>query len=226
MKLIPAISIKGGHVATVENGQYSYLKNADGQFRSPVNLVKELDLLVGEVFILDIDGLEKNNPDLETVKRIAAFRDVWLDAGTTDAESMMDLFVSDASRVVMGTLTLDSLDELRMGLEMSENIIFSIAYDRGIVSPNPSVSGIDIETLLKEIGEFPTLQTGMLFDLGGLRDRTPPDPDIVSKFAGHFKEFYVSGHIPGTIIDALENSGVSGLIIDFRTMEARMHDGT
>jgi uncharacterized protein related to proFAR isomerase len=226
MKLIPAISIKDSHVAIVENGQYTYLRNSDGLFRSPVNLVKELELLVGEVFILDIDGLEKNSPDLDTVKRIAAFRDVWLDAGTIDAESMMDLFVSDASRVVMGTLTLESLDELRKALEISENIIFSIAYDKGIVSPDTRISGMDIETLLKEIGEFPKLQTGMLFDLGGLRDRTPPDPSIISKIAGHFEEFYVSGYMPDISVDALKDSGVSGLIIDFRTMEARLHDGT
>ena len=226
MKLIPAISIKDGHVAMVENGQYTYLKNSDGQFRSPVNLVRELELLVGEVFILDIDGLEKNSPDLDTVKRIAAYRDVWLDAGTIDAESMMDLFVSDASRVVMGTLTLESLDELRKGLEISENIIFSIAYDKGIVSPDPQVSGMDIDNFLKRISEFPGLKTGMLFDLGGLRDRTPPDPNIISKIGGHFEEFYVSGHMPDANVDTLKDSGVSGLIIDFRTMEARLHDGT
>jgi len=225
MKLIPAISIKDGHVAIAEGGQYTYLRNSDGQFRSPVNLIREFELLVGEVFVLDIDGLEKNNPDLDTVKRIAAYRDVWLDAGTIDADSMMDLFVSGASRVVMGTLTLESLDELRKALEISENIIFSIAYDKGIVSPDPSVSGMDLDLLLKEIGEFPKLQTGMLFDLGGLRDRTPPDASIVSKIASHFEEFYVSGHIPANI-DALEGSGVSGLIVDFRTMEARVHDGT
>lgn len=226
MKLIPAISIKDGHVAIVENGQYTYLRNSDGQFRSPVNLVKELELLVGEVFILDIDGLEKNSPNLDTVKRIAAFRDVWLDAGTIDAESMMDLFVSDASRVVMGTLTLESLDELRKALEISENIIFSIAYDGGIVSPNPRVSGMDLDHLLKEIDEFPKLQAGMWFDLGGLRDRTPPDPNIISKMAGHFDEFYVSGHMPEASVDALKDSGVSGIVIDFRTLEAMSHDGT
>jgi uncharacterized protein related to proFAR isomerase len=225
MKFIPAISIKDGHVAIADGSQYTFLRKSDGQFRSPVNLVRELDLLVGEVFILDIDGLEKNSPDLDTVKRIAAYRDVWLDAGTTDAESMMDLFVSDASRVVMGTLSLASMEELGKALEISENIIFSIAYDRGIVSQDPRVSGMDIDTFLKEIGDFPTLQTGMLFDLGGLRDRTPPDPGIVSKLAGHFKELYVSGHIPDANVDALENSGVSGLIMDFRTMEARLHDG-
>jgi hypothetical protein len=66
----------------------------------------------------------------------------------------------------------------------------------------------------------------MLFDLGGLRDRTPPDPDIISKIAGHFKEFYISGHIPEANIDALERSGINGLILDFRTMEARLHGGT
>jgi uncharacterized protein related to proFAR isomerase len=224
MKLIPAISIKGGQVAIVENGQYTFLRGSDGLFRSPVNLVRELDLLVGEVFILDIDGLEKNSPDLGTVKRIAAFRDVWLDAGTADADSMMDLFVSDASRVVMGTLTLESLDELRKALEISENIIFSIAYDHGIVSPNPRVAGMDLDAFLKEIDDFPTLQTGMLFDLGGLRDSTPPDTEVISKLAGHFKEFYVSGHMTDANVDALQDYGVSGLIIDFRAMEARLHD--
>ncbi|MDO9536729.1 MAG: HisA/HisF-related TIM barrel protein [Thermoplasmata archaeon] len=220
MKQIPALSLRDGHVVVVEGGKYTPLRNKEGQYRSPVNILKEHNFQEEEIFILDLDGIERNSPNLNIVKRIAALKDVWLDAGTDDADSMMDLFISDASRVVMSTAYVDSLSELTDALDLSENIIVSIGYDQGIVSPNKQICEMNLDTLLDEISTMPNIRTGMLFDLGGLRDGTAPDPGVVSRMADTFKELYVSGFVGKTVIDSLESSGIAGVIVDFRTMEA------
>ena len=224
MKYIPAISIKGGHVAIAEKGAYSFLRNENGQFRNPINLIKEMDFSEEEIFILDIDGLERNSPDLDTVKHMATFRDIWLDAGTPDYESMMDLFISGASRVVLSTLSVISLEELRKALDMSENIIFSIAYDGSVVSSYPAIAGMSLDALMIELKEINKLKLGMLFDLGSLRDRIPPDIDTITRIAPFFDEFYVSGYLTEKEADALANSGVTGLIIDYRTLGGMHND--
>ena len=226
MKLIPALSIKEGRVAIVEDGNYVFLRNVEGQFRNPVNLIREWKFSGEEVFVLDIDGLERNSPDLDTVKRIAAYKDVWLDAGVDDADSMMDLFVSDASRVVMGTICLESLVELEKALDISENIIISVGYDGGVVSPDPSIAGLTLEEIMEKLGKIENLRNGMLFDLGGIRDGKRMDLETISKIAGQFKEFYVAGHINREDIPALEDAGISGAIIDFRKMEDMLDEGT
>ncbi len=218
MKLIPAMSIRGGHVAVAEAGRYSYLRNDDGQFRTPANVLKDLNLPGEEMFILDIDGLERNSPNLATVKRMSSLRDIWLDAGTRDSGSMMDLFVSDVSKVVLGTLSLTSLDELFAACEISEDILFSAAWDRGIVSRDPRISGMGMEALVAELGGKALPGQAVFFDLGGLRDRTPPDLDTVMKLASRFDEVYICGRVAGDDMEKYEAAGVGGLIVDYREL--------
>lgn len=222
MKLIPALSIKGGKVAVADGGRYTYVRNSEGRFRSPVNVLREKGFPEGEVFVLDLDGLERDSPDLDAVKRIAAYRDVWLDAGASDADGMMDLFVSDASKVVMGTLTLSSLDELSEALDMSDDIILSIAWDGGVVSPDPALSGIGAGALLDRLRGL-RLADAMLLDLGSIKRGGPVDLDAVSALAGGFGRLFVSGRIAGGDLERLESAGAAGAIIDFRTLEGMMN---
>ena len=226
MKLIPAISIKDGRVAVADNGAYRYLKNAAGQYRSPVNLLREMDFPGEEVFVLDIDGLERNTPDLALVKRMAAHEDVWLDAGAGDADSMMDLFVSDATKVVMGTICMGSLEELGRALDISDNVIFSMGYDGGIISPDQRISGIGLEQMARELEGVGDVKAAMLFDLGGIKNRRGVDVGAIASIIGRFEEFYVSGHVSEEDIGALEAAGVHGIIMDFRTLEAHYDERT
>ena len=214
MKQIPAISILHRRVAIVENGKYKYLQNSDGKFRNPKNLAQELES--GVIFILDIDGLERSSPNLATIKKIAAFKDIWLDAGAQDIEDMMDLFVSDASEVILGTKSLSDLKELQDAAEMSEQIIFSIDYDGKILSPDPKIAKMSIDQLLDAVKDF-KLDSAIFMDLGSHRDKTPIDLKIVSRMAKQFENLYVSAHTIPEDYEALENAGVTGLIIDFRT---------
>ena len=225
MKIIPALTVKNGRVAVAESGQYSYLKNPEGQYRNPVNYVKEAELQGSELFVLDIDGLERNSPDLDTVKRLAAYREVWLDAGMADADDMMDLFVADASRVVMSTLFLQSLDVLKGALELSDDIIFSICYDCGTVSAAGELAGLSLKDLAGRLADM-GVDAVILFDLGGIRDCRPLDMDAVNEIASMFREFYVSGHAAETQADALEAAGVTGIITEIRNIGGSDNEGT
>jgi uncharacterized protein related to proFAR isomerase len=209
------MTIKFGRVVVVEDGRYTNLDGPGGEPWDPVEFVSQMKLPGDEIFIIDIDGLERNSPDMDSVKRIASITDVWLDAGVGNVDDIMDLFVSDASKVVMGTTNMESLDELREALEMSDDVIFSIGYDGGIVSTEPSLSGKGLESL-EGIGEMLQNATGLFFDLGGIRDRKPIDVDAISKLAGRFRELYVCGHVAKTDLPALEAAGVTGILMDFR----------
>ncbi len=216
MKIIPAISIMHKHVAVVERGRYEYLRTQDGLFRSPVNVVQELS--GDEIFILDIDGLERSSPNTGTIKKIAAYKDTWLDAGTQDIDDMMDLFVNDAEYVVMGTKSLHSLDVLEEAAELSDKIIFSIDYDDGIISPDEKISIMNIDQLAEIVKNFKGLDTVIFMDLGSHRNKTPVDLSIISKLTKLFKNVYVSAHVIPDDYSYLEEAGVAGIIRDFRTL--------
>lgn len=217
MKIIPAISIMHKHIAVVERGRYEYLRTQDGLLRSPVNVVQELP--GDEIFILDIDGLERSSPNVGTIKKIAAYKDTWLDAGTQDVHDMMDLFVNDAEYVVIGTKSLHNLDELEEAAELSDKIIFSIDYDDGIISPDENISNMKIDQLAETVKKFKGLDTIIFMDLGSHRNKTPVDLNIIGSLTKLFKNVHVSAHVIPDDYPFLEEVGVAGIIRDFRSIE-------
>ena len=217
MKLIPAISIMHNHIAVVENGRYQYLRTEDGLLRSPVNVVQELS--GDEIFIFDIDGMERSSPNMGTIKKIAAYKDTWLDAGTQDIDDLMDLFVNDAEYVVMGTKSLHSLDVLEEAAELSDKIIFSIDYDDGIISPDYDITEMSIEELAQAVNNFKDLHTVIFMDLGSHRNKTPVDLNVIASLTKLFKNVYVSAHVIPDDYSFLEEAGVTGIIRDFRSIE-------
>jgi len=214
MKLIPAISVKGGHVVSASGHCYSALRNEQGLFRNPANLLK--DIPGEQVFVLDIDGVEGRMPNLKSIARMAAHREVWLDAGAPDADSMMDLFVAGATRVALGTMSLDSMDELAAALEISEDIMLAVCCDRGVVSPDPRYGGMAPMDFVNRLAGLESLGSVMLLDLGGLRDRRPPDIALVRALASRYGEVYVSGHIDQGTMEELDAAGAAGVIVDYR----------
>ncbi len=216
MKHIPAMTIMHRKVAIVENGKYEYLQSSEGKFRNPTKIVQKLDS--DEIFILDIDGLERSSPNLTTIKKMAAFKDIWLDAGAQDIEDMMDHFVSDASEVIFGTKSLRNLKELEDAAEMSEKIIFSIDYHDKIISRDKKIADMSIDQLVNAVKDFQSLDTIILMDLGSHKDKTPVNIDHINSMTSVFSNVYVSAHVIPEDFQALEDAGVKGIIRDFRTI--------
>ncbi len=216
MKLIPAISIMDSRIAVVEDARYQFLRTDGGKFRSPTKLVQELP--GDEVFIIDIDGLERSAPNLKTIKKMAAYKNIWLDAGTEDAHDMMDLFINDAELAVLGTKSLYNLGELEEATELSDKVIFSIDYDGGIISPDKNIAGMDIGQLVESVKGFKDLDTVIFMDLGSHRDKTPVDIGMLAPLIETFENLYLSAYVIPEDYQNLEEAGITGLIIDFRTI--------
>ncbi len=218
MQLIPAMSIMSGRVVVVKDGQYDFLRNENGRFRNPVNVVQELES--EHVFILDIDGIEANKPDLNLIVKLSAHKEIWVDAGSQTAGDAADVLISGAARAVMGTKTMKDFEQLAEAVDLSENIIFSLDHDDGMIAANKKISAMGVDALLEEVAKL-EIDTGMLFDLGGNRDCLVPDLNAMKKITGRFSRSYVAGHIQMSDIGHLENVGLTGAIMDFRSMEAQ-----
>lgn len=205
-----------GRITVVEDGQYMSLKNESGQFRNPVNVLKEQDSEV--IFILDIDGIEMNKPDLSLITKLSNHKELWVDAAPLTAGGVSDVLISGAERAVMGTKAMLNLDHLEEAVELSENIIFSLDYDNGVLAADKTVGSMGIDQLLAEVQDR-DVQRALLFDLGGIRDKKPPDLNITRKLTSNFEEAYLIGHVQQGDVGHLEDAGLTGAIIDFRTLE-------
>ena len=87
-------------------------------------MIQELDSDV--IFVLDIDGIETNRPNLSLITRMSGFKELWVDAAPLTSGGVSDVLISGAEMAVLGTKSMLSLDHLAEAVELSENIIFSL----------------------------------------------------------------------------------------------------
>ena len=122
----------------------------------------------GRVLVWDLGGIERNRPNLEILKRFEG-ESLWVDAGVRVADSVIDVLVAGAERVVVGTKTLRGLAELDEARELTENLVPLLDFVRGRLWAAESVrdvppadllrrwrdAGLDTVLVLEETGDFP-----------------------------------------------------------------------
>ena len=118
----------------VQPGDWERVEGAD-----PVAKAREL-APKGLLSIVDLDGLQRNKADLDTLRKCAEKGNVWADAGSRFATDAMDVIVAGAERITLRWSTLAGEDELRELAEMSDAVWLGLEYNGAFV-PNPLVKG-------------------------------------------------------------------------------------
>ncbi len=138
----------------------------------------------GRVLVWDLDGIERNRPNLGLVRRFEG-EPLWVDAGVRRAEAVIDVLVAGAERAVVGTKTLRSLSELEEARELTENVVPLLDFVNGELWAAEAIRGTDARELLarwRGLG----IDTALLVDEGrqlprALLESSPPG---LALFAG------------------------------------------
>lgn len=196
IEIIPAICIYKGLPVIKEKESYEPMKNENGENLSINEILEELSNRFKKALIMDLNGINRDRPQLDIFKTISTKMELWVDAGTRIGPGVIDVFVAGADYVVLGTKTLLGLDELEKANELSENVILDINYDEGIVSPKKAVREMHPSDLIgeaKKIGIKNVIFTDLKnttsvsdFDLSAARQVLSSDLNIY--FHGRFKE--------------------------------------
>src|SRR5207253_2353482 len=81
------------------------------------------------VFLLDLSGINRANPNFEVTRHLVKRCDVWLDSGGREPEEVMDGYMLDVERVVAGTKTLASIDAFAGLYALSTDVLQCIDWD-------------------------------------------------------------------------------------------------
>src|SRR2546426_3448649 len=122
----------------------------------------------GRVLIWDLDGIERNQPDLQLLRHFEG-ESLWVDPGVRFADGVVDGLVAGAERVVVGTKTLRSIEEFEEARELTENLVPLLDFVGGKLWAAESLRevapgdlllrwrqmGVDSALLFDERGEFP-----------------------------------------------------------------------
>ncbi len=150
LEIIPAVNVFNGMpMARGEEG-YEHLMDGKGANIDIEELIDELAERFDKALITDINGITKDKPQLELLKKVSSKMKFWVDAGPRNGDCAIDILITGIEKIVVGTKTLRDLEELKNAIELSENVILGIDYDDGIVSPKTSIKEMSPLRLAEE----------------------------------------------------------------------------
>jgi hypothetical protein len=117
-------------------------------------LASELSEKFERVYVADLDGIQKNKPQLDVVQEMCDEIPTVYEGGVRFASNIIDMLITGADRAVVGTSTLASLEDLRGAFKLSENIIFKVDYRDGIVSFDQAIAERGFLALARDVTDI------------------------------------------------------------------------
>jgi uncharacterized protein related to proFAR isomerase len=213
-EIIPAISIRRGRIVQARGDKYRTFK-IRGIEPNTLDLIDILYETFDTLLILDLDGIYKNKPAIGLYKKISQLGDFWVDGGVRYCDTVIDLLITGAQYAVLSSKTLNDLNELREAFELSENIIFGLDYNNGILSPDDDIRQRTPREIIKEVHDI-GINTCLFADLGRVDSNDPLNFEIIRSFMGIDLSIYVGGGIKSADLGALNTLKTKGAIIELK----------
>jgi phosphoribosylformimino-5-aminoimidazole carboxamide ribonucleotide (ProFAR) isomerase len=186
-------SSEGPVVATMRNGE-------------PFDLFEVTDRLSASyrmIYVVDLDGIEHNDPQLDYLQEIARESAIWIDAGVRTADQGIDILVTGARRAVLSTAYLASPGELAQAWKLSTDLAFEIeTRDGRVVAADPGWTDADPVAIATEVRKI-----GMDSFVYSPR-RSGPDWRIVQELATH-GPLWVGGTFERDDVGRLASAGAT-----------------
>ena len=207
MKVIPSLSFRNNKLVVVKDGSYQDFSYDGGNIalRNAFEKLSDFD----KIYFLDIDGIEKNRPQTEIIRRASTMKEIWADIGARTAEGMTDAFIAGADKAVLSTKTLSSLEEIERSVDLSDELIVCLDHDDGLVSPSKKIREMSVREFTNHCRDegidklvYNDLSSGG-FDEKGLRDMPRGDYDL-----------YIGG-LPLEKVDYVEHENLREVILKF-----------
>ena len=222
-RVIPVLDLRGGKAVHARGGDRRFYQGVSSCLcpgHDPVELAAAFRSKLGldSLYIADLDAIEHDCPDLDTLSRLGS--NVWVDAGPRRLNRIDELVEAGTSTIILATETLPSFEFLGEAIERfsHQRIVFGLdlrdgrplggGEPRGMVE-RAVLNGVR-RILLLDIGRVGTSRgVGSLSLLASIRERFEP------------LEVTIGGGI-GSMADVLDgrDSGASAVLVG-----SALHDG-
>jgi len=158
MEKMPLAYVKGGKVI------------GDGHRFDAIEKLKELGKKYGHVYVMDLDGVRRNEPNLSIYRNLSNKPFLWIDSLPRHLEDVMDIVIAGAEKVTIGDILSD--DELGKIRDLCDIEIFLRGNDEEEVADKVKKFGFDGAVLVspKESVDVPAWgvypEEGMVKKLG------------------------------------------------------------
>jgi len=154
--LVPCMMLRRGQVCLPgPAGPVVALTPAGAPF-DPFDVVDLLRGKYGRLYLVDLDGIERGDPQLAYLQELSRDIPLWVDAGVPTAESAIDIVVAGAERAVLSTEFLRGPVEVRRAWKLSTDWVFEveIAPGGGLVASSdwPTRDPQEVVASVRDVG--------------------------------------------------------------------------
>ncbi len=129
--LIPYLFLDDGKLVRPVPGGFEALRDRRGATIDPFEAADRLVAQYSRVYVVDLDGLRRNRPQLDYLQELARSGDLWVEAGVRTGDQLIDVLVTGARRAVLSTAYLVNPSELRRAWRLSPEIVFALDVENG-----------------------------------------------------------------------------------------------
>ncbi|MGI6448090.1 MAG: HisA/HisF family protein [Methanobrevibacter boviskoreani] len=215
IEIVPVLDLIGNQAVSGKSGNrstYTPLNTIYAPNSDPLNIANGLELNgAKEIYIADLDLIEKQGNNLYKIKDVNTVLPVMLDCGIRDFESFK-FYLDFAYKLIVATETIESIDEMRKIFNTfpRERIVVSVDIKDGqLYSNNLDMNLEEFRDVLRELDPNEIILLN-ISDVG-----TGNGYDI--RFLDDFKEFkdkiIIGGGINQEDLEPLERYGVKKALI-------------
>ncbi len=151
--LLPCVLLRKGKVCLPsEEGPVDAL-SPSGTPYDPFDVVDRLVRSYPVIYVVDLDGIERGEPQLDYLQELAREATVWVDAGVRNADQAIDVLVAGAAKAVLSSATLEGPKEVRRAWRLSTDVAFELEIGRSGPRLRGDWSATDAVSVVAQVRE-------------------------------------------------------------------------
>jgi histidine biosynthesis protein len=154
--LTPCLLLRKGEVCLPGPDGPTAARNRDGVALDPFDVVDRLAKDYSMLYVVDLDGLEHQEPQLDYLQEISRDMTMWVDGGVRTADQAIDILVAGARRAVLSSAYLQGPRQLKRAWRLSTELVFEMEFEEGRLALADSAWGtqdpIEIARIVREVG--------------------------------------------------------------------------
>jgi|SRR5271157_599565 len=153
--LMPCLLLRKGQVCLPGPDGPLPAVSPEGQPFDPFDVVDRLAQDHSILYVVDLDGIEHADPQLDYLQELSREVSLWVDGGVRTAEQAIDILITGARRAVLSSAYLHGPRQLKRAWRLSTELVFEMELDAGgrLVLADPSWGTEDPAELARIVRE-------------------------------------------------------------------------
>lgn len=153
---MPCMLLRGGQVCVPGPDGPVVARTSGGSAVDPFDVVDRLSKDFSMLYLVDLDGVEHGDPQLDYLQEISRDMTLWVDGGVRVADQAIDILVTGARRAVLSSAYLHGPRQLKRAWRLSTELVFELEFEAGRLALADTGWGVtdpvELARIVREVG--------------------------------------------------------------------------